>query len=100
MPSLFSILCHSNPRVSHSFPTRRSSDLLLEPVAAPVKALPRQIKADHRFVFAQTRIDAQIRIRSEEHTSELQSRGHLVCRLLLEKKKKRLIHSTIIKLHY
>src|SRR5439155_4170967 len=27
--------------------------------------------------------------RSEEHTSELQSRGHLVCRLLLEKKKER-----------
>src|SRR5690625_7901471 len=27
-----------------------------------------------------------IRVRSEEHTSELQSRGHLVCRLLLEKK--------------
>src|SRR5690625_6373835 len=27
--------------------------------------------------------------RSEEHTSELQSRGHLVCRLLLEKKNKR-----------
>src|SRR5687768_17961366 len=29
--------------------------------------------------------------RSEEHTSELQSRLHLVCRLLLEKKKKKLI---------
>src|SRR5690554_7699251 len=29
-----------------------------------------------------------IRLRSEEHTSELQSRPHLVCRLLLEKKKK------------
>src|SRR5690625_6350012 len=28
-------------------------------------------------------------VRSEEHTSELQSRGHLVCRLLLEKKKNR-----------
>src|SRR5690625_5634539 len=28
--------------------------------------------------------------RSEEHTSELQSRGHLVCRLLLEKKKMKL----------
>src|SRR5690625_5643602 len=28
-------------------------------------------------------------MRSEEHTSELQSRGHIVCRLLLEKKKKR-----------
>src|SRR5690625_5466837 len=27
-----------------------------------------------------------LEIRSEEHTSELQSRGHLVCRLLLEKK--------------
>src|SRR5439155_21551469 len=27
-------------------------------------------------------------LRSEEHTSELQSRGHLVCRLLLEKKKR------------
>src|SRR5690625_6555028 len=31
--------------------------------------------------------------RSEEHTSELQSRGHLVCRLLLEKKKKK--HATL-----
>src|SRR5207253_9851784 len=30
-------------------------------------------------------------LRSEEHTSELQSRGHLVCRLLLEKKKKKKI---------
>src|SRR5439155_19413956 len=30
-------------------------------------------------------------IRSEEHTSELQSRGHLVCRLLLEKKKNNII---------
>src|SRR5690625_5429204 len=30
----------------------------------------------------------EIVLRSEEHTSELQSRGHLVCRLLLEKKKK------------
>src|SRR2546422_4392091 len=32
----------------------------------------------------------RIRIRSEEHTSELQSRLHLVCRLLLEKKKKQM----------
>src|SRR5690625_3134291 len=30
--------------------------------------------------------------RSEEHTSELQSRGHLVCRLLLEKKKESIKH--------
>src|SRR5437870_10905160 len=34
-------------------------------------------------------------IRSEEHTSELQSRGHLVCRLLLEKKKKKNKHEHI-----
>src|SRR5699024_12584506 len=33
------------------------------------------------------RLAAQFRIRSEEHTSELQSRFDLVCRLLLEKKK-------------
>src|SRR5690625_7004291 len=33
--------------------------------------------------------------RSEEHTSELQSRGHLVCRLLLEKKKKQTTHERI-----
>src|SRR5687768_18575921 len=32
---------------------------------------------------------ARVRRRSEEHTSELQSRLHLVCRLLLEKKKKK-----------
>src|SRR5690554_7504278 len=32
-----------------------------------------------------------VALRSEEHTSELQSRPHLVCRLLLEKKKKNMI---------
>src|SRR3712207_7023010 len=39
--------------------------------------------------FAQ---EAMIRIRSEEHTSELQSRQYLVCRLLLEKKTKVSLH--------
>src|SRR3712207_7910746 len=41
--------------------------------------------------FFVSRIDAAIDkdIRSEEHTSELQSRQYLVCRLLLEKKKKK-----------
>src|SRR2546429_2544667 len=33
-------------------------------------------------------LDGAVQWRSEEHTSELQSRLHLVCRLLLEKKKK------------
>src|SRR5689334_24358376 len=32
-------------------------------------------------------VSASVRVRSEEHTSELQSQFHLVCRLLLEKKK-------------
>src|SRR3712207_6952168 len=34
--------------------------------------------------------------RSEEHTSELQSRQYLVCRLLLEKKKKDVLHVTAL----
>src|SRR5256884_5487328 len=41
---------------------------------------------DPRFIFAWP--TARYAVRSEEHTSELQSRLHLVCRLLLEKKKK------------
>src|SRR5687768_18003127 len=39
---------------------------------------------------------ARLYLRSEEHTSELQSRLHLVCRLLLEKKKK---HTQKVKLY-
>src|SRR5690625_7023834 len=48
---------------------------------------------DERLVFTEPDgiSDASERKRSEEHTSELQSRGHLVCRLLLEKKKKSII---------
>src|SRR5690625_5250410 len=41
-----------------------------------------------RFTAAAAMLAAgSLVLRSEEHTSELQSRGHLVCRLLLEKKK-------------
>src|SRR5690625_5646803 len=36
---------------------------------------------------SRTALPHSVHERSEEHTSELQSRGHLVCRLLLEKKK-------------
>src|SRR5690554_6964706 len=42
---------------------------------------------DRRFI----QIDRDNFDRSEEHTSELQSRPHLVCRLLLEKKKDKII---------
>src|SRR5947209_14732075 len=38
-------------------------------------------------------------VRSEEHTSELQSRQYLVCRLLLEKKKKKNIKINILKIN-
>src|SRR3712207_8162468 len=44
-----------------------------------------------RFIFPMDRVELQDvsdESRSEEHTSELQSRQYLVCRLLLEKKKK------------
>src|SRR2546430_13111128 len=37
--------------------------------------------------------------RSEEHTSELQSQSNLVCRLLLEKKKKKHIHNIVVSAH-
>src|SRR3712207_7262161 len=50
---------------------------LVERVAAPRGV--DQVGRDHRVVLE--------RLRSEEHTSELQSRQYLVCRLLLEKKK-------------
>src|SRR3989442_7433976 len=40
-----------------------------------------------RFPFPVSRLRRRHPARSEEHTSELQSRPHLVCRLLLEKKK-------------
>src|SRR5436305_6543823 len=49
----------------------------------------RHHRGDARLVKEDAQEEApQIVIRSEEHTSELQSRPHLVCRLLLEKKKK------------
>src|SRR5437870_9702806 len=38
-----------------------------------------------------SRACSEVNARSEEHTSELQSRGHLVCRLLLEKQKDPLV---------
>src|SRR2546429_7321522 len=42
---------------------------------------------DPSFTALTSSLYAGARVRSEEHTSELQSRLHLVCRLLLEKKK-------------
>src|SRR5258708_30735434 len=49
----------------------------------------------HDFVHGRTEVGRQ---RSEEHTSELQSPDHLVCRLLLEKKKKNNRNHTIVRI--
>src|SRR5690606_41463348 len=78
----------------HSLPTRRSSDLFepwrgkdicTRPVAARAITPPGACWPWHSESRAPTPFSK--RWRSEEHTSELQSRENLVCRLLLEKKK-------------
>src|SRR5438552_13818089 len=75
----------------HSFPTRRSSDL---GIRAPARPPTPRADTSHVAPSPGTRgvIDPSpwrdpSCARSEEHTSELQSPDHLVCRLLLEKKK-------------
>src|SRR5690606_40883264 len=84
------------PRDPHSFPTRRSSDLaLVEHVRSrggrviavgttSVRALETSVDGSGRVRASAGWTDHVVR--SEEHTSELQSRENLVCRLLLEKK--------------
>src|SRR5947209_10080720 len=90
----------------HTFPTRRSSDLfglgpdttlggrsfygLTETIvgASAVKPIEQRL---HLAVYG----EANARwVRSEEHTSELQSRQYLVCRLLLEKKNTNKVNNT------
>src|SRR2546422_5206665 len=60
----------------------------LEPEQRVALLLPDGVEWAATF-FGALRIGAVAVPRSEEHTSELQSRLHLVCRLLLEKKKKK-----------
>src|SRR5688572_30915748 len=77
---LFFLQCYGHHRDLHSFPTRRSSDLHAfgGPGAEPHPAQRHP---------AQAAAGGGGPVRSEEHTSELQSQSNLVCRLLLEKKK-------------
>src|SRR5438876_6398585 len=88
--SLFFFHSSGAHRVLHSFPTRRSSDLAVEPDRPPPggPVVPQLDQREH-LRHQERRADpaAVRRDRSEEHTSELQSPVHLVCRLLLEKKK-------------
>src|SRR5207247_11139766 len=82
-PSHLLFFCFSSSlhhRDLHSFPTRRSSDL--HPGPDGIFASGGVTAAGQNFFPANIVND-----RSEEHTSELQSRVDLVCRLLLEKKK-------------
>src|SRR5438309_11127661 len=74
----------------HSFPTRRSSDLLYG------CTVPASMSKPWRWSSFSSARPYTCRCRSEEHTSELQSQFHLVCRLLLEKKKTSLPDGAII----
>src|SRR5205823_11438236 len=108
-PSVLCSLQHGRTRVHPSFPTRRSSDLVrrracpggllvvrLRPLQAP--AVLRRLAQGLGILAGQVhhrrspedeldRREFRALVRSEEHTSELQSLAYLVCRLLLEKKK-------------
>src|SRR5438093_3050832 len=77
----FFFLGYVFPRYLHSFPTRRSSDL----VVAERRRRTRRLARSRALTRARQRARVGAR-RSEEHTSELQSLTNLVCRLLLEKK--------------
>src|SRR5256885_12417991 len=57
--------------------------------SASLKAMLREVLAKLESVSADQQHEKRLAERSEEHTSELQSPCNLVCRLLLEKKKKK-----------
>src|SRR5690606_41461575 len=106
-PSSLLVDRHAGPPCPHSSPTRRSSDLLaqlatgaggvftrrgglglVDPESSEARdRVPVGIHIGRRHLLRQPLLDLEAHhVRSEEHTSELQSRENLVCRLLLEKK--------------
>src|SRR3712207_8526329 len=83
------------------------------PISRPVRTEPRSSRATDRALSIRSSASSRVSSitglpsigrrpvpeatdRSEEHTSELQSRQYLVCRLLLEKKKKREKHYYVV----
>src|SRR5699024_12736341 len=103
---LFILSCSCPLQVLHSFPTRRSSDLPSVLLSYSSGNYPKStvsvyppifhfslsdvrrssLPVSNRNIHSYRRIhDAVEEERSEEHTSELQSRFDLVCRLLLDK---------------
>src|SRR5690606_41739810 len=83
------------PRRVPPFPTRRSSDLAApSSIHIAIDIIVRAGALSRRLSRCQAPVPPTIsavatKARSEEHTSELQSRENLVCRLLLEKKDSR-----------
>src|SRR5690606_41982358 len=104
VPLVFSRCQSAHHRAMHSFPTRRSSDLtevgapwytsgthMWNGTAPSLNARPattntRPNTSTMEFKLGAVPFHMWVPDRSEEHTSELQSRENLVCRLLLEKK--------------
>src|SRR2546430_12387032 len=76
------------PPRSTLFPTRRSSDLPIKDAAILARSDDPAFRLAWRHRHRDRGCACARRDRSEEHTSELQSQSNLVCRLLLEKKKK------------
>src|SRR5206468_10960347 len=87
----FFFYCYGAHRDLHSFPTRRSSDLERLGPNGRIDAHQDVESGRRSGLPAQPSLPCQVgqSARSEEHTSELQSRSDLVCRLLLEKKKEK-----------
>src|SRR5438034_8741418 len=92
----FFFYCYRAHRDLHSFPTRRSSDLAskrltssagIPPSASLYRPSTGALMRGIRLNASTPGASGYVRLRSEEHTSELQSHSDLVCRLLLEKKK-------------
>src|SRR5438034_3713167 len=85
----FFFYSYGDHRDLHSFPTRRSSDLAPEVLRGSSNKYQNWELVDpEKWVPDGYACVRSTRARSEEHTSELQSHSDLVCRLLLEKKKK------------
>src|SRR5438477_7064242 len=63
------------------------------PISRHFLVLPAGLLKAYRFAGPSTASSSRTLFRSEEHTSELQSHVNLVCRLLLEKKKKKNEHT-------
>src|SRR5262249_60696066 len=93
-PCLFFFQSSRPPRHLPSFPTRRSSDLA-NPTSVIASTPNQQARQPARAAACGSPApkccptSVEPAIRSEEHTSELQSLTNLVCRLLLEKKKQK-----------